>query len=155
VTVFPRLAESVNAGHALLKVYLNNGGKTLNSTTTLRYLLNSELLMQFYFRNDVTKLQIELDKQWSIKANISKYFKLGNYGWMVVGRTGGEIIFYPWEKIYNWYILQSTDGGCCWDIMWRGDNYPTFSIEFLNEKEIRITTPYKIFTTRDGGETWE
>lgn len=155
VTVFLHLAESVNFGNALLKVYLNNGGKTLNSTTFPRYLLSNELLMRFYFRNDVTILQTELDKQWPIKARISNYFKLGNYGWMVVGRTSGEIVFYPWEKIYNWYILQSTDGGCNWDIAWKGDSYPTFNIQILSEKEVQIITPYGTFATKDEGKTWE
>ena len=155
VTALPSLVESINSGYVTLKVYLNNGKKILTSTISTGYLLYTDTLMQFYFQNDIIMLQAELDKQWPIKASINHYFKLGNYGWMVVGRTGGEIIFYPWEKIYKYYILQSTDGGCNWDITWRGDNYPTFTVQILSEKEIRVTTPYKIFATHDGGETWE
>jgi hypothetical protein len=150
----PCLVESINSGYATLKVNLSNGRKNLDSTTPIRYLLYSDMLMQFYFQSDTKLLQAELDKQWPFKASISKYFKMGDYAWMVVGRTGGEIIFYP-AKIYNWYILQSTDGGCNWDITWRGDNYPTFNIEILNEKEVRIITPYATFITRDEGKTWE
>ena len=154
VASLPRLVESINSGYAILKVNLNNGTKDLSNTTQIRYLLYSNMLMQFYFKNDIIQLQAELDKQWPFKASIGNYFKMGDYAWMIAGRTGGEIIFYP-AKIYNWYILQSTDGGQKWDITWRGDNYPTFNIEILNEKEIRITTPYATFITRDEGKTWE
>ncbi|MEM1589802.1 MAG: hypothetical protein QW175_05240, partial [Candidatus Bathyarchaeia archaeon] len=154
VTVLPRLAETVNSGYATLKVHLNNGKKTLTATTSTRYLLDTNSLMRLYFQNDIAILQAELNKQWPIRASITQYFKLGNYGWMVVGRTGGGIVIYP-GKIYDWYILQSIDGGECWDIMWKGDSCPTFYIEILNEKEVRIKTPYGIFLTRDEGKTWE
>jgi len=154
VAALPRLVESINSGYAFLEVNLDNGRKILNSKTPIRYLLYSDMLMQFYFQSDIILLQAELDKQWPFKTSISKYFKMGDYAWMVVGRIGGEIIFYPGE-IYNWYILQSIDGGQKWDITWRGDNYPTFNIEILNEKEVHITTSYATFITRDEGKTWE
>jgi hypothetical protein len=154
VTALPSVVESINSGYAILKVCLTDDGEILNSTTSTRYLLYTDTLMQFYFQSDRILLQAELDKQWPIKASISDYFRMGNYCWAVVGRTGGEIIFYP-GKIYDWYILQSIDGGNYWDISWKGDSYPLFKAELLSEKEIRVTTPYKIFTTRDEGETWE
>jgi photosystem II stability/assembly factor-like uncharacterized protein len=72
---------------------------------------------------------------------------------MVVG-TGGGIVFYP-GKIYKYYILQSTDGGNYWDISWKGDNYPPFTVQILSEKEVRIITPYATFITKDEGKTWE
>ena len=154
ITALPRLVESVNNGHALLKVYINNGKKVLESASHLKSILNVHILMRFYFRNDIATLQAELDKQWPFKVHIYNYFKLGNYSWMVVGRTGGEIIFYP-GKMYDWYVLQSTDGGNRWEITWKGDNSPVFRIEILAETEVQITTPYGAFLTRDEGETWE
>jgi hypothetical protein len=153
VTMLPGIVESINSGYATLRVYLNNGKKILNCTTSTRYLLDTNTLMRFYFQNDIIMLQAELDKQWRITASINYYFKLGYYGWMVVG-TGGGIVFYP-GKIYKYYILQSTDGGNYWDISWKGDNYPTFTVQILSEKEVRVTTPYATFITRNEGVIWE
>jgi hypothetical protein len=149
-----RLRDSIGSGYAALKVSINNGEKILTATCSLRFYCETETLIRLYYQNEIKKLQLEFDRQWPFKVSISNYLRIGNYCWAVVGRTGGEIIFYP-DKIYNCYILQSKDGGYGWDIAWKGDNYPLFKAEFLSEKEIQITTPYAIFRTCDGGETWE
>ena len=149
-----RLRDSISSGYAALRASINNGEEILTATCPMKFYYETETLIRLYYQNEMKKLQSELDQQWPFKVSISNYLRIGNYCWAVVGRTGGEIIFYP-GKIYDWYILQSEDGGYMWDISWRGDNYPLFKAEFLSEKEIRIITPYTIFTTRDGGETWE
>ena len=140
--------------YVALEVSINNGEKILTATCPLKFYYETETLIRFYYRDEIKKLQSELDKQWSFKVGISNYLRIGNHCWAVVVRTGGEIIFYP-GKIYDWYILQSEDGGYNWKIPWKGDSYPLFKSEFLSEKEIRIATSYANFTTRDGGETWE
>jgi photosystem II stability/assembly factor-like uncharacterized protein len=88
---------------------------------------------------------------------IRGYFKMGNYCWMLIERPeSGTIIISPY-KIYRQYILQSTDGGRCWNIMWKSDNYGYIYIEIFNMKTfsiVRISTPYAIFVTEDEGRTW-
>ncbi len=146
--------DSIGSGYAALKVSIDNGRKILTATCPTRFYCETENLIRLYYQSEIKKLQLELNQQWSFKVSISNYLRIGNYCWAIVGRTGGEIVFYP-GKIYSWYFLQSEDGGCMWDISWKGDGYPLFRSEFLSEKEIRIVTSYANFTTRDGGETWE
>jgi len=156
VTAFPRIIKSVNSGYAVLKVNLANGRRVLNSTTTLEKLLDINKLVCFYFRNDVAPLQAELDRQWPFKVRVRGYFKMGNYCWMLVERAGNEIIISP-QKIYKQYILQSTDGGCCWNIAWKSDDPYYFHIEIFNFEtfsRVRISTPYATFVTEDEGKTW-
>lgn len=154
VTMLPHLVKIINSGYAIFKVYLNNGKKTLIAIASTEYLSNINFLIKLYFQKEVETMQAELNKQWSIKVRINNYFKLGSYGWIVVERNKREISLYP-GRIYDWYILQSTDGGWRWNIMWKDDNPPTFRIEFLSEKEVRVTTPYGIFITKNEGKTWE
>jgi hypothetical protein len=157
ITEFPNIIDSVNSGYATLKVILDDGRKVLVSTIRLEKSLDIYDLICFYFRNDFTYLQAELNKQWPFKAMIRGYFKMGNYCWMLIERPeSGTIIISPY-KIYRQYILQSTDGGRCWNIMWKSDNYGYIYIEIFNMKTfsiVRISTPYAIFVTEDEGRTW-
>jgi hypothetical protein len=153
-TTSPVEVYSKNGTKVILNLHYGQNVKVATCSVDFYTKYDDRMIRRLYYQSETKELQAELDKQWPFKVRIEDYLEIGNYCWAIVGRTGGEIIFYP-GKIYNWYFLQSKDAGCKWDISWRGDNYPLFKAEFLSEKEIRITTPYAIFMTRDGGETWE
>ena len=81
----PKISESINSGYTYLRISLNNG-KNLGAATKLGSILSTNALVRFYFRNDIAILQKELDKQWPFKIGIYRYFKMGNYSWMVIGK---------------------------------------------------------------------
>jgi len=145
-------------GQAVLEVSVVNNETTLTAECPHVVLYSVEeierIIKGIYYKQAIQVLEQELNKQWPFKVGIEDYFMIGDYGWAVVKRTGNEIIFFP-RKIYPWYILHSKDSGQSWDILWRGDHSPLFKVEFLSEKEVRVTTPNAVFHTRDEGKTWE
>jgi hypothetical protein len=150
------------------KVTLRQGFASLTVTTTkgntfTAVCRNVELysadeveraIRMIYFQEGVASLEREINKQWPFKVEVNDYAMVGDWGWAVIGRTGGEIIFYSYSKVYDWYLIHTVDGGHSWDISWGGDYTPLFEVQFLNEVNARVTTPQKVFHTTDGGKTW-
>lgn len=147
-------------GRAVLEVNTNNGEITLTAEYSPVKLYSAEevekIIKETYYEGRISNLQAEFNKQWPFKVQVVDYIMLGNYGWVVVKRTGEEIIISnPLSPIYDWYILHSKSGGKSWDILWRGDRSPLFKVEFLSETQVRLTTLNAVFNTTDEGKTWK
>lgn len=150
-------SAAMTQGRAVLKIITNNGETTLTAEYHGKFYSREEaerIIREIYYKQAAQKLESALNEQWPFKVGVSDYVMIGDYGWAVIRRTGGEIIIFPFGRIYNWYLIQSKDGGRSWDIVWRDDRPPLFEVEFLSEKEVRVTTPNAIFYTRDEGKTW-
>jgi len=150
---------ALSNGRATLTVAANDNENTLTAVhSDIQFYSTEEaasIARRIYYEQEIQTMQQAIDEQWPFKAGISDYAMIGDRGWAVVGRSGNEIIFYPYDKVYNWYLLETEDGGRSWDIAWRGDQAPSFQVEFLYENSVKVITPDDIFYTGDGGNTWQ
>jgi len=143
-------------GRATLRVVASNDNNMLVATYDNVEVYPAQevgkAIRSVYFREDIKAFQEEINKQWPFKVRVNDYAMIGNRGWAVVSRTGEEIIFYPYGKIYDWYLLETKDAGKSWDIAWRGDTAPRFSIEPSVGSDIKVTTPSGTFHINSRGE---
>jgi hypothetical protein len=149
---------ALSHGRAILTVAVSENGNNLTAVSDNIEFYSAEeaasIARRIYHEHEIHAMQQAIDEQWPFKVKISDYIMIGNRGWAVVGRTGREIIFYPFGKVYDWYLLETEDGGRSWDITWRGDQAPSFQVEFPDENSAKVITPDAVFYTADGGNTW-
>ena len=149
-------AAALKSGRAVLTINVNKGGKSFAAVADHIQLYSAEAALgvarTIYFGDEVQALEAEINRQWPFAVKISDYAMLGYRGWAIVGRSGSEIIFYPYAKIYNWYLLETGDGGQSWDITWRGDTVPVFRVEAINARRLKVTTASGVFDVNVKGE---
>jgi hypothetical protein len=154
-----KAGTALSHGRAILTVAVNSNENALTAVRSDIQFYSVEeaasIARRIYYGEAVQALEEEINKQWPFAVKISDYAMIGDRGWIVVGRTGGEIIFYPYGEIYDWYLLESKDSGKSWDIIWGGDTAPLFRVEFVDASGVKVTTASDIFYTPDGGRTWQ
>ena len=158
LSLFTSAVGSVGEAIVRLKAALAHGRAVLDvksgeNTVTAEY---SEMVVcspeeaeerfkEIYYFSVRWLLQERLKDEWRSNLVVIDYDMLGNYGWAVVGGVSTE---------YDYYVVHSKDHGEHWSIAWRGNSRPSFKVEYLNEREVRVITPDTIFHTRDQGMTW-
>ena len=150
-----RVADALRDARAVITISPNQNNSSFTAARNgIQLYRSGEALMlarRAYFADAVQVLEAELDKQWPFAVTVRDYVMIGDRGLAAVGRSGSEIIFYP-SKIYDWYLLETRDGGRSWDIAWRGDTAPLFTVELVDRTKLKITTASGVLEANFEGE---
>lgn len=147
---------ALSRGRAILTVAAHNSEATLGAVCEDIEFHSAEeaarISRKAYFDQDIQVLEEEINEQWPFAVRITDYAMIGDHGWAVAGRSGNEIIFYYYSEIYDWYLLETEDGGRNWDIAWGGDTAPLFTVDITGESTLEVTTPSEVFHANFQGE---
>ena len=155
-TAVAEAADSLKNCRAVLAVTVNRGSTSFSAVDDHIQLYSEDealsIARRIYFEDAIRTLDTEINEQWPFAVRISDYVMIGDRGWAVVGRSGSEIIIYPYSRIYDWYLLETQDGGESWGIAWKGDAAPLFTVELIDGSKLRISTASGVLEPNLEGE---